>query len=400
MINFNMLHNVRNLHLINKSGLFDKNYYRNEYPDVTINPLKHYYYEGYKKGYNPSLKFDNDYYLRRNLDVKSADVNPLLHYIVSGRNEGRRIKDVTGISISSLYEKLTNNNYVYSVRLSNYKETRVSLLIKDNFKCNSFIIKIIAKCNDEKKKCRIIYENIDFNLFNEECNKKNINLDNVSFCKYDRDYILDISVDELFVCIDFDILLSLLNTPYILNSIYFGITNLDDLSEKELMWLSLFSYNGRVICVGNDNIKFNKYLLVSEGSINCLNKKDISIHFDFDDFSINMLMIFQYYFLTHLLDKSVSFSYNSDKYFKNISFDNDKTIVYSNDKSNWDIAIRFGYSEKKLDNSIINVFFKKTNENIELKKIDDLSFNNYTKVNYNYYLDLNIDDNKVGDTNV
>jgi len=37
----------------------------------------------------PSTKFDGNYYLRRYPDVKRSNVNPLVHYVLHGKTEGR-----------------------------------------------------------------------------------------------------------------------------------------------------------------------------------------------------------------------------------------------------------------------------------------------------------------------
>lgn len=52
--------------------------------------LEHYLEEGAARGLNPSPAFDTRYYLSTNPDVVAARVNPLYHYVVHGRREGRR----------------------------------------------------------------------------------------------------------------------------------------------------------------------------------------------------------------------------------------------------------------------------------------------------------------------
>jgi len=47
-------------------------------------------YGGFE-GRNPSEKFNSSYYLEQNPDVKSSGMNPLLHYIIFGKAEGRSI---------------------------------------------------------------------------------------------------------------------------------------------------------------------------------------------------------------------------------------------------------------------------------------------------------------------
>ena len=74
---------------INNSGLFDAEFYKNTYGDVSGDGLKHYLNKGYLEGKFPSLDFDPEFYLKTYPDVAQAKINPLLHFIVHGRNEGK-----------------------------------------------------------------------------------------------------------------------------------------------------------------------------------------------------------------------------------------------------------------------------------------------------------------------
>jgi glycosyltransferase involved in cell wall biosynthesis len=77
---------------INRSGLFDPDYYIRTYPDVQRtykNPIMHYIKIGWREGKNPSANFDTIYYLRENTDVRHARTNPLVHFIKFGQAEER-----------------------------------------------------------------------------------------------------------------------------------------------------------------------------------------------------------------------------------------------------------------------------------------------------------------------
>ena len=83
---------IKNLKTIKNSGLFDNDYYLENYPDVKltgINPLKHFCRHGWKEGRNPSKEFDSIYYIKLYPDVASSNINPLLHYVLHGAKEGR-----------------------------------------------------------------------------------------------------------------------------------------------------------------------------------------------------------------------------------------------------------------------------------------------------------------------
>jgi len=74
------------------SLIFSYQYYLEKNADIRsqeVDPLEHYMQQGYKEGRNPHTWFDSTYYLEQNPDVKSADINPLLHYINQGYREGR-----------------------------------------------------------------------------------------------------------------------------------------------------------------------------------------------------------------------------------------------------------------------------------------------------------------------
>jgi hypothetical protein len=78
--------------LIAASGLFDSDWYLEQYPDVRaarISPLVHYLRHGAAEGRDPNPLFDSDWYLDRYPDVRAAGVNPLLHYLRDGAREGR-----------------------------------------------------------------------------------------------------------------------------------------------------------------------------------------------------------------------------------------------------------------------------------------------------------------------
>jgi len=87
-------HNVTEYEIdaVRQSGLFDAEWYQNEYPDVKalgIDPLVHYLTLGAKLKRNPSPAFDSSAYLYLNSDVEQSDMNPLLHYVLRGINESR-----------------------------------------------------------------------------------------------------------------------------------------------------------------------------------------------------------------------------------------------------------------------------------------------------------------------
>jgi FMN phosphatase YigB (HAD superfamily) len=79
---------------IEGSGLFDAEWYRTTHvPNLSPNQAaRHYLWEGAALGMNPGPLFDGEWYLGNNADVARAGLNPLLHYLESGRAEGRPIR--------------------------------------------------------------------------------------------------------------------------------------------------------------------------------------------------------------------------------------------------------------------------------------------------------------------
>jgi lipopolysaccharide biosynthesis protein/GT2 family glycosyltransferase/glycosyltransferase involved in cell wall biosynthesis len=84
--------------LIERSVLFDPDWYVTQYPDVPYSglyPAEHYLKFGAILSRNPSPLFDGDHYLDRYPDVRAAGVNPLLHYERYGRREKRIVSGLS-----------------------------------------------------------------------------------------------------------------------------------------------------------------------------------------------------------------------------------------------------------------------------------------------------------------
>jgi hypothetical protein len=82
----------RELQVIRHSGLFDGQWYEEQYPDLAgrfADPLWHYMLWGVTEGRDPHPLFDSDWYLEQNPDVAARGVNPLAHYLSQGAMEGR-----------------------------------------------------------------------------------------------------------------------------------------------------------------------------------------------------------------------------------------------------------------------------------------------------------------------
>jgi hypothetical protein len=71
---------------------FDAAYYLASYSDVRaagVDPLDHFMQIGWKEGRNPNAVFDTRFYVAHNRDIAASRQNPFVHYILGGRGEGR-----------------------------------------------------------------------------------------------------------------------------------------------------------------------------------------------------------------------------------------------------------------------------------------------------------------------
>jgi GT2 family glycosyltransferase len=91
--------NRRELEVIRDSKMFDEEWYKSKYPDVSkagINPIEHYLLWGAAQGRDPCQHFSTSFYLKNNPDVVKSALNPLFHYIEYGRIEGRQAQGNEG----------------------------------------------------------------------------------------------------------------------------------------------------------------------------------------------------------------------------------------------------------------------------------------------------------------
>ncbi|MHC4525802.1 MAG: glycosyltransferase family 2 protein, partial [Planctomycetota bacterium] len=78
--------------IIRRSGLFDRQYYLKQCPDLASKgpgPLKHYLRCGWSEGRNPNEFFDTEWYLENYPDVKQSNINPLYHYLKYGWKQNK-----------------------------------------------------------------------------------------------------------------------------------------------------------------------------------------------------------------------------------------------------------------------------------------------------------------------
>ena len=84
---------------IRRSGLFDPEYYLATYPDVAdrnLDPLVHYLEEGGQQGRNPHPDFDSLFYLEQCRERGEQPQNPLIHYLRLGMARGFKTRREAG----------------------------------------------------------------------------------------------------------------------------------------------------------------------------------------------------------------------------------------------------------------------------------------------------------------
>lgn len=78
--------------LLKNSWLFDEKFYLSTYPDVgytKMDPVLHYLKYGAEEGRNPGPGFNTRFYLEIYPDVEKSQMNALVHYLLFGRAENR-----------------------------------------------------------------------------------------------------------------------------------------------------------------------------------------------------------------------------------------------------------------------------------------------------------------------
>jgi glycosyltransferase involved in cell wall biosynthesis len=90
-------HKKKDLNLVRASDYFDSQWYINSYCDSQLladgfDPVIDFLDRCVIEQLNPSQDFDTKYYLETYPDIKKNTLNPLLHFLKSGKKEGRRAK--------------------------------------------------------------------------------------------------------------------------------------------------------------------------------------------------------------------------------------------------------------------------------------------------------------------
>jgi len=109
--------------LIQESELFDSAWYFKKYKNhirLTQSAFHHYLSEGAALGFNPSASFNTQGYLDLYPDVAASKINPLLHYLRSGKRE-KRSPNVA--SCADVVSEIMRHNASQFTRLDSSKKT-------------------------------------------------------------------------------------------------------------------------------------------------------------------------------------------------------------------------------------------------------------------------------------
>ena len=126
---------------------FDGHYYRNKYPDLdkSIDGLSHFCELGWKEQRNPCANFNTKYYLACNEDVRNAEINPFMHYLNKGINEGRKpqLELIVNHQLLRTLKTITELSQEYRQIVPKLKLIAQSELF----------ITLLAKCSESKGLC-------------------------------------------------------------------------------------------------------------------------------------------------------------------------------------------------------------------------------------------------------
>jgi glycosyltransferase involved in cell wall biosynthesis len=95
---------LKDVQVIRDSGLFDSNWYQETYKSGGTDSVLHYLAQGAAEGKNPNPYFDTVFYLKTYPAVASSGMNPLVEYILIGREQHRKTHPGSGY-LSSDYRR-------------------------------------------------------------------------------------------------------------------------------------------------------------------------------------------------------------------------------------------------------------------------------------------------------
>lgn len=152
-----LLRNWKNIYFLLKSGEFDDDWYVSKYPEVNGHDIKkgivHYVVEGAYKGYSPNAYFDAEFYMNQNLDLcEDASLNPFVHYLRCGRQEGRVCAKPSPLTDIWTHDYEGNQETV-GVSIVTSSKVRIPLQESDYDKYDIEVIESVGDYGETMEKC-------------------------------------------------------------------------------------------------------------------------------------------------------------------------------------------------------------------------------------------------------
>jgi len=291
--------------LVDNAELFDKVYYIEEYYDLkrkSINPLRHYYWSGWRENRLPSARFDIFWYQEKYLQNYLAPVNPVLHYELIGKDREYETKP----TYKGLSKKVTLSHNAKRITLfAGYD--------KDGIIDESVIIYLKELSNYSD-----VYFLSDSIVSEKELNKLNSYTKGAwayrhgeyDFGSYKRLAQYHVGWEEIE---KYDELLLVNDSSYLLNSLDNIFTKM---SAKKTSFWGLQATKGMYITKENESNNFT-----SKISIDKIKKEYIKNYFNEDKFDFHLGSYFLAFRSNIIKDKKFQ------KFLNNISKERNKTTL-------------------------------------------------------------------------
>lgn len=286
----------KKLREIEQSGYFDRDYYLKNNKDVRqsgVDPLKHYFYNGWREGRNPSKDFDNSKYMKY---FGILNENPILHYLKYKKEHpdfvvpyaekvtARRLIDAFFNESSSL--KTISKNCLSKHRLN---------IVYNGFDKGCFfggkataLILAIDFCNKYSYDLRIISQNPDASVFGEFVDLFDLEFKSkVEFFSTNSKMFLEVDPKDDFLCTMWSNADAVLQTPNITGKVFYIMQEVEtffyDHGDNCLRCYNTLT-NNRIIPIVNSKLLYD--YLISSGYNNVKNN---GIYFE-PAFSKKLLM--------------------------------------------------------------------------------------------------------------
>lgn len=263
---------IKNLKMIEESGYFDEQYYLMNNQDVKkagANPLKHYYYNGWKEGRNPNENFNNNKYIEYFGDIKE---NPIIHYLKYKDNYPDFVVPYAEkLSASKLIEHyFMESKPLKTKTISNMKNHRLNIVYngfdKSCFfggKATALILAVIF-CEKYSYDLRIISQDPEANIFYDFLKLFNLDFNSkIEFFSIDSGMYLNVGEKDDFLCTMWSNADGVLNTPNITGKIFYIMQEVEtffyDHGDNALRCFNTLS-SDRIIPIVNSKLLYD-YLI-------------------------------------------------------------------------------------------------------------------------------------------